>query len=116
MIHIAWICLFFLLFLPFVFILFGSGVDFAALQAGDTSAMPELGGGTALFLALYMLVLIPIMFWLAARLSVVMPVVAQYMPSGQADAIRTDAPGHADRRHGTVVDGTVGRAPAGDGR
>lgn len=67
--------IFFLLFLPFVFILFGSGVDFAALQAGDTSAMPELGGGTALFLALYTLVLIPIMFWLAARLSVVMPVV-----------------------------------------
>lgn len=67
--------LFLLLFLPFLFVFFGSGVDLAALQAGDSSAMPELSGGSAMFLGLYTLVLIPLCLWLAARLSVVMPVI-----------------------------------------
>lgn len=67
--------IFMLLMLPFFFIFFGSGVDFAALQAGDPSAMPEMSGGTGLFLGLYTLVLIPVFFWVAARFSVIMPVI-----------------------------------------
>lgn len=67
--------IFLLLFLPLIVILFGSGVDWAALQAGDASTMPEMTGGTALFLGLYTLVLVPVIFWLAARFSVIMPVV-----------------------------------------
>ena len=67
--------IFLLLLLPFFVVLFGSKMDFAALQAGDASSMPELSAGMGLFLGLYTIVLIPVFFWLAARFSVVMPVV-----------------------------------------
>lgn len=67
--------LFALLLLPMLLVFFSSGIDWAALQAGDTSAMPELSAGMGIFMLVYFLALIPIFFWLGARFSVLLPVI-----------------------------------------
>ena len=50
-----------------------SGVDFSAMAA--TGKIPELGGGTATFLALYVLALLVFGIWAAARLTLTNAVV-----------------------------------------
>lgn len=67
--------LFALLILPLLVVMFSSGVDWAALQAGDSSTMPEFSPGTGVFMLVYMLALIPVFLWLAARFSVLLPVI-----------------------------------------
>ena len=61
-----------LLLLPVIGILAAGGADFTAMAAGTA---PDIGPGTAGGIALYGLVLLPVLLWLAARLSLVTPVV-----------------------------------------
>lgn len=74
-VSLVMLLLFMLLFLPVFAVVFGSGADWALIQAGDPAGMPEISGGTAIFVGLYSLALLPVMFWLFARLSVLLPVI-----------------------------------------
>lgn len=64
------------LLIPFL-VLGASGYDFTAAMAaaGDPTKMPPTTGGTALFLALYMLVCVVGALWLVARLMLVYAIV-----------------------------------------
>lgn len=61
-----------LLGLPLIFILVAGGVDMTALANGSP---PDIAPGAAGLILLYLVVLAPVLLWLAARLSVVAPVV-----------------------------------------
>ena len=63
---------FMLLFIPPVVIAAAGGFDFTALSA---QAVPDLAPGSALMIVLYLLILAPVLVWLAARLALVAPVV-----------------------------------------
>lgn len=61
-----------LLLIPPVVIAAAGGVDFTALSA---QAVPDLAPGSALMIVLYLLILTPVLVWLAARLALVAPIV-----------------------------------------
>lgn len=62
----------FLAALPPILLLAADGMDFVAAMAGSR---PDVSPGTGLLLVLYILVLLPVMIWLAARLSLLSAVI-----------------------------------------
>lgn len=63
-----------LLVMPIGVILALNGVDFSTATPGAMPAMPPAPPAAALWMVLYVLVLLPVALWLAARLAVVLPV------------------------------------------
>lgn len=67
--------------IPVGIILVAGGVDLSAMQS---NAMPEIAPATAGVVAIYLLLLLPVALWLAARLAVMLPVIV-----GEGRAIGT---------------------------
>lgn len=72
-VSIALLAGFALLALPLIAILAGYGFAFADVMAGQRPKFPDGAGGP---IALYIVVLLPVVLWLAARLALTSPVVA----------------------------------------
>jgi hypothetical protein len=58
--------------IPFGIIMAVSGVD---MSGAATGAMPQVPPAAALWVILYLLILLPVLLWLAARLAVVLPAI-----------------------------------------
>lgn len=66
--------LFLVLFVPVLIAIFSANIDFTAAMAGQT---PDIGAGTLAFIGLYSLAMVPLLFWISARFSVLLPTIVQ---------------------------------------
>lgn len=73
-VSIAMIAAVIVLTLPVPAVLAANGVDLQAIVRGDKF---DLGGGLAAFVAIYLIVLVALLIWLAARLAVTTPVIVR---------------------------------------